>query len=384
MEARLVQSQRMEAIASMAGGLAHEFNNQLMVIRGYAQELATQIAGEERQTALEIEQAADIANSISSQLLTLSRRDVARMEVLNLHEVIREIQPVLSHTLGKTRCLTTDLGSTVGFVRGDRNRLKQVLLNLTLNARDAMPGGGELRIESSTVEIGAESAEGRIYRPGLYARLRFTDTGEGMDGTTLARVFEPLFTTKKAGLGSGLGLSIVHSIVAQGEGYITARSEPGNGATFEILLPCIGTFKGIGAVTGSAGASGNAVPTILLVDDEARVRKLVHRYLEREGFQLLEAGNAEEAELIAEVYQETIHALVTDVVMPGMTGPQLADRLLRLRPEMQVLFLSGYRHDSLGEHGVDATANVLSKPFPAAELLRRVHLLLNQATPATH
>jgi hypothetical protein len=377
-ENRLVQSQRMEAIAGMAGGVAHEFNNQLMVILGYARELATQLTGEEQQRALDIEQSASIAASISGQLLTLSRRDTTRIEVLNLHDVISEIQPVLSHTLGKRSQLIADLGPTAGFVRGDRNRLKQVLLNLTLNARDAMPGGGEFRIESRTVEFGADSPEGRLYRPGLYARLRFTDSGEGMDKSTLARVFEPLFTTKKVGHGSGLGLSIVHSIVSQAGGYITATSEPGNGAAFEILLPCIGTFMGIGALTGLPRAGGDAVPTILLVDDDDRVRKLVHRHLERQGFQLLEAGNPEEAELIAEVYQEPIHVLVADVLMPGMTGPQLAERLVRLRPEMKVLFLSGYRHDSL-----DADSNFLSKPFPASELLRRVHLLLNQSMPLT-
>ncbi|SPE34426.1 putative Multi-sensor hybrid histidine kinase [Candidatus Sulfopaludibacter sp. SbA6] len=383
LEGRLVQSQRMEAIASMAGGLAHEFNNQLMVILGYAEGFATRLSGEDRQEALEIKQAASIATSISSQLLTLSCRDAVPAEVLNIHEVIFEIQPVLSHTLGKTRCLTTDLGSPVGFVRGNCNQLKQVLLNLTLNARDAMDGGGELRIESRAVEIAADSPEGRLYRPGPYVRLRFMDSGKGMDKATLARIFEPFFTTKKGGHGSGLGLSIVHSIIAQGGGYITATSEPGKGATFEILLPCIGTFKRMSDVTRSLDAGGDATPTVLLVDDEDSVRKLVHGYLAREGFQLLEARNPEEAELIAEVYREPIHVLVTDVVMPAMTGPQLAERLAPVRPGMKVLFVSGYPHDTLAQHGLDRSANILSKPFPASELLRRVRLLLSQATPLT-
>lgn len=383
LEGRLVQSQRMEAIASMAGGLAHEFNNQLMVILGYAEGLGARLSGEDRQEALEIKQAASIATSISSQLLTLSCRDAVPADVLNIHEVICEIQPVLSHTLGKTRCLTTDLGSPVGFVRGNCNQLKQVLLNLALNARDAMDGGGELRIESRAVEIAADSPEGRLYRPGPYVRLRFMDSGKGMDKATLARIFEPFFTTKKGGHGSGLGLSIVHSIVAQGGGYITATSEPGKGATFEILLPCIGTFRRMSDVSGSLDAGGDATPTVLLVDDEDSVRKLVHGYLAREGFQLLEARNPEEAELIAEVYREPIHVLVTDVVMPAMTGPQLAERLAPVRPGMKVLFVSGYPHDTLAQHGLDRSANILSKPFPASELLRRVRLLLSQATPLT-
>jgi CheY-like chemotaxis protein len=371
----------MEAIASMAGGLAHEFNNQLMVILGYTEQLASRLSGKDRQEALEIKQAASVAASLSSQLLTLSCRDAVPTEVLNIHEAICDIQPVLSHTLGKTCCLTTDLGSPAGFVRGNPNQLKQVLLNLTLNARDAMEGGGELRIESRTVEIAADSPEGRLYRPGQYASLRFMDSGKGMDKTTLARIFEPFFTTKKFGRGSGLGLSIVHSIVVQGGGYISAASEPGKGSTFEILLPCIGTFKRMSDVAGPLAAGGDATPTILLVDDEDSVRKLLHGYLAREGFQLLEARNPEEALLIAEVYQEPIHVLVTDVVMPAMTGPQLAERLAPVRPDMKVLFVSGYSNNTLAQHSLDRSANVLSKPFPASELLRHVRLLLSQAAP---
>ena len=378
LEDRLVQSQRMEAVASMAGGLAHEFNNQLMVILGYAHELACHLSGESREKALEIKQATSIAVSISSQLLVLSRRNSGRPEVLNINEVVCEIQPVLSHTLGEARRLTTDLGSPAAFVRCDRNQLKQVLLNLTLNARDAMHAGGEVRMESRTVEIAADSPEGRLYRPGTYARLRFVDSGEGMDRATLARIFEPFFTTKKVGLGSGLGLSIVHSIIVQNAGYITATSEKGTGTIVEILLPSIGSFRMIREVSG-ARAGGASVPTILLVDDEDSVRRLMHDYLESEGFQMLEARNPEEAELIAETYPEPIHVLVTDVVMPGMTGPQLAQRLAPIRPDMKVLFVSGYPGDMLGEYGLDRAAIVLSKPFLAPEFLLRVRLLLSQA-----
>jgi PAS domain S-box-containing protein len=378
MEGRLLQSQRMEAISSMAGRLAHEFNNQLMVILGYAEELADKLPDEGRQEALAIKLAASVASSLSSQLLTLSCRDAVPTEVLNIQDAICEMQPMLSHTLGNTRHLTTDLGPSAAFIRGNPNQLRQVLLNLTLNARDAMEGGGELRIESRTVEIAADSAEGRRYRPGQYARLRFVDSGAGMDKTTLARIFEPFFTTKKFGRGSGLGLSIVHSIVVQSGGYISATSEPGAGSTFEMLLPSIGTFKRMSDIAGPLGAGGDAVPTILLVDDEDSVRKLLHGYLAREGFQVLEAGNAEEALLIAEVYREPIHVLVTDVVMPAMTGPQLAEQMTPVRPDMKVLFVSGYAGPTLAQHSLDLSANLLPKPFPAAELLRRVRLLLAQ------
>lgn len=382
MEGRLVQSQRMEAVANMAGGLAHDFNNQLAVILGYAEELCQQGEGEANPAAMAIQQAALVASSITGQLLTLSRRGEARFEVVNVNEVICEVQPMISHTLGKTRTLVTDLGVLEGFVRGDRNQLKQVLLNLALNARDAMNGGGVLRIESSTLDVDSESQDARLYRPGQYVRLRVSDTGVGMDKATLARIFEPFFTTKKIGFGTGLGLSVVHSIVMQSGGYISAESEMGQGTAFEIMLPCVGTFCRVEEPAGPEFAAGDmAVATILLVEDEHAVRRMMHRALQRAGYQLLEAGNAEEAALIAAVYLEPIHVLVTDVLMPGLTGPQLAARLRPLRPDMKTLFVSGYRHDTPELSALsDGELNVLPKPFPASELLRRVQLLLNQGT----
>jgi PAS domain S-box-containing protein len=382
MEGSLVQSQRMEAVANMAGGLAHDFNNQLAVILGYAEEFCARLEGEDKEAALEIKRAASMASAITGQLLMLSRRSEVRFEVLNVHEVIGEVQPMISHSLGKIRTLVTDLGSPEGFVRSDRNQLKRVLLNLALNARDAMPTSGELRIESATVEIEPDSQQARLYRPGQFVRLRVCDTGEGMDKATLARIFEPFFSTKKAGFGTGLGLSIAHSIIVQSQGYIRAESEIGHGTSFEILLPCVGTFRRIRDVTGSEGSdSEDPTPTVLLVEDEDAVRRLMHKFLEREGYQLLEARNAEEAEAIAEVYQGPIHVLVTDVLMPGMTGPELVARLLPLRPGMKTLFVSGYRHDVTEPHGLSRDdLNVLPKPFPAAELLRRVRMLLGQGT----
>ncbi|MBZ5622268.1 MAG: response regulator [Acidobacteriia bacterium] len=385
MEGRLLQSQRMEAIANMAGGLAHDFNNQLTVILGYTEELCERLSGEDKQQALEIQQAASMASSITRQLLTLSRRDVARREVLNVNEVICEIQPLISHSLGKTRTLATDLGTPLGFVRGDRNQLKQVLLNLALNARDAMRGGGELRLESSTLEIDAEGAAARLHRPGPYVRVRVADSGEGMDAATLSHIFEPLFTTKAAGAGTGLGLSIVHSIILQSGGYISATSEMGHGTTFEILLPCVGTFRGLGETPGSQRSAGeDPTPTVLLVEDEDSVRRLMHKLLEREGYQLLEARNGQEAADMAAVYEKPIDILVTDVVMHGMTGPELAERLAPLRPDMKVLFVSGYRHDTLEHHRhLNRDMNLLLKPFPGAELLRRVQMSLSQGAQLT-
>ena len=251
MEDRLVQSQRMEAVANMAGGLAHDFNNQLTVILGYADELYGKSEGEVRAGALVIKQAASIAASITRQLLTLSRRSAVHFEVLNIDEVIYEVRPIISHCLGKTRTVVTDLASPDGLICADRNQMKQVLVNLAVNARDAMPKGGVLQIGSSTIEIEPGSQDARLYRPGRYVRLRVGDTGEGMDKATLARIFEPFFTTKKPGFGTGLGLAITHSVIVQSAGYVAAASEPGLGTSFEILLPCVGASKRKSAVTGS-------------------------------------------------------------------------------------------------------------------------------------
>jgi two-component system, cell cycle sensor histidine kinase and response regulator CckA len=380
MERRVMQSQRMEAIANLAAGLAHDFNNQLTVILGCAEELCESLSGSDRDRALEIKHAGALATALTSQLLTLSRHQSMRAEPLNLNELIVEMQPAISIALGRIRILTTNLGSNLGRVRADRNQIKQVLLNLSLNARDAMPTGGELHVETSNIDIMAGSPKAELFPPGPYVRLLVSDCGEGMDQETLARIFEPFFTTKKPGFGTGLGLSMVHSIVAQSGGHVTARSELGLGTAFEILLPRLAVFRklsDIGAIQKLAAAS-DVTPTVLLVEDEDNVRRTMHRHFEKEGYQLLEASDGEEAQLIAETYREPIHILVTDVAMPGISGPQLADRLAVLRPEIKVLFVSGYPHDSL-----DGRCDFLVKPFSGADLLGRVRSLLGgTAAPA--
>jgi CheY-like chemotaxis protein len=369
----------MEAIANMSGGLAHDFNNQLTVILGYADELSERLTGENRDQVVEIQQAASMAAETTTQLLALSRRGAVRLEILNMNRAIADVTAMIVHLLGKSRTLTTELGSPLGYLRADRAQIKQLFLNLALNARGALPAGGEMRIETSTLEVGCDHPLANRYNPGTYVKLRVSDTGEGLDPAALSRIFEPRFSPRKQQFGNGLGLSMVHAIVLQTGGYINAESEMGSGTTFEILLPCVGTLLGHDGISEEEG-SWPPTTTILLVEDEDSVRRMMHRCLEREGYQLLAARNAEEAEDIAGAYDGEIDILLTDVVMPGMTGRQLADRMKPLRPGMKVLFVSGYRHDALDQKGLLAPGmNVLAKPFPPAQLLRQVQLLSNQS-----
>jgi hypothetical protein len=370
METRLLQSQRMDAIANMAGGLAHDFNNQLTVISGYAEQLSAQLSGEAGELLAEIQQAAALAAATTTQLLAFSRHGGEGFEVLNIHEAIQDARPLVAHTLGAAVTLAVESGGPLGYISGDRSQLRQLFLNLALHARDAMPEGGEVRIQSSIVEVTAGEPQARQYRPGTYVKVSVSHNGAGMEPEELARIFEPRFDTRKDQSGNGLGLSLVHSIVLESGGYIGALSAAGKGATFEILWPCVGTFQGAGEIPAS---------TILLVEDEDGVRRLMHRLLEREGYRLLAAHNAEEAGKIASVYPDGIQLMVTDVVMPGLTGPQLAERLKPRHPDMQVLYISGYRHDALDHKGLlGPGVRVLAKPFSSAQFLRQVRALLKQ------
>jgi CheY-like chemotaxis protein len=361
----------------MAGGLAHDFNNLLMVILGYAEELETELKdARDRERATEIKQAATTAGAISRQLLTLSRRDASSTEVLDIDAVIGEIEPLLARSLGTGRTLALELGSSAGLVRSDRNRLTQIFLNLALNARDAMPRGGEMRIASSLVEIAAGNRKYRDHRPGRYVKIQVTDSGQGMDAPTLARIFEPFFTTKGSGAGTGLGLAIVHAIAVQSGGYISASSEVGKGTSFEILLPRA-QKPHKKSEPQEVVALNESAPTVLLVDDEDSVRGLMHSCLMREGYQLLQARDAEEAERISNACPGPIHILVTDVVMPGLSGLQLAERLRPLRPEMKTLFVSGCMQDHIGGAGVPPE-ELLAKPFRPRELAKRVRRLLHR------
>jgi PAS domain S-box-containing protein len=378
MEGRMIQSQRMEAIANMAGGLAHDFNNLLMVVLGYADELAKDLPNaKDRERAMAIKQAATVASSISRQLLTLSRREVSKTELIELDGVIAEMEPLLAQSLGSGCKLVLELGSSAALVRADRNRFKQVFLNLAMNARDAMKERGELRISTSRIEIGAANPHWPNCRAGRYLRIRVQDSGQGMDDATLPRIFEPFFTTKQPGSGTGLGLAVVHAIITQSEGYIMAASEVGKGTSFEILLPRAEKSQKATDPPKAAGMAAGA-PRVLVVDDEDGVRRLMHGCLKREGYEMLEARDAEEAERIARACPGPIHLLVTDVAMPGMSGPQLAARLKPLRPEMKTLFVTGSGSDMLDRAGL-SPEELLAKPFQVPELTSRVRRLVRRA-----
>jgi nitrogen-specific signal transduction histidine kinase/CheY-like chemotaxis protein len=371
-EARLLQLQRMDAIANMAGGLAHDFNNQLMVISGYAEELYGRLGGEAREQLAEIRRAASLAAVTTTHLLALSRHGGEGFEVLNIHEVIHDARPLVAQTLGSTTTLTTPMAFPVGYISGDRNQLRQLFLNLAMHARAGMrAAGGEARIETSILEIADGDPLARQFGAGTFVKLIFSDNGEGMEAAQLARIFEPRFDTRFA---SGLGLSLVHGIVVESGGFITPRSDLGKGTTFEILWPCRGTFHPTGLPDSA---------TVLLVEDEDGVRRLMHRLLEREGYQLLSARDAEDAEQVAAVYSGEIQLLVTDVVMPGITGPQLAERLRLRQPDLKVLYVSGYRHDALDQKGLlGPGVQILAKPFPASQFLRQVQTLLTPGVQA--
>ncbi|MBV9504402.1 MAG: response regulator [Acidobacteriia bacterium] len=376
-EGRLMQSERMEAVSRMAGGLANEFNNMLMVVMDSSEELYGRLSGDDRRLAAQIKQAASTGDGMVRQLVTMSRQEAIRPEVLDVNKVVRDLQRLIGNSLGESRTLLLNLASRTGFVWGDRSRLKQVFLNLALNARAAMPGSGELQITTSLTEIEAQSPQARQHAPGTYVRLRVTNNGEAAEQSALPRIFEPFSSAKFAGEGqesaeavAGLGLSVVHSIIAQSGGTIRATSEAGRGTSFDILLPAIGTCQ------ASEGISGPA-PTVLLVEDEDPIRRLMFRSLERDDLQLLEAKNAEDAELIAQAYPDPIQVLVTDMIMPGRSGKELAERLSLSRPDVKVLYISGYRHDS--PHPEGENLQMLSKPFPTSELARRIRLLLDDA-----
>jgi two-component system cell cycle sensor histidine kinase/response regulator CckA len=384
LEQQLRQSQKMEAVGQLAGGIAHDFNNLLTAILGYSDVLASRTGDDAlaRQDIDEIRRAGERAASLTRQLLAFSRKQILEPRVLDLNGVVRNIEQMLRRLIGEDVELETRLPDSVGAVRADPGQIEQVIMNLIVNARDAMPTGGKLTIATADVELDASVAAFQFdVPPGRYVLLAVSDTGHGMDARTLSHIFEPFFTTKEQGKGTGLGLSTVYGIVKQSGGHIAAYSELGEGTSVKVYLPCVGAPSGQTVTPAAEESPARGSETILLVEDEQAVRRLVRAVLESSGFRLLEAPSGEAALQIARNHDGPIHLVLTDVVMPGMRGPEFAKRLVESHPETRALFISGYTDDAVMQHGLGPETFFLQKPFTPRALLQKVREALG-APPA--
>jgi PAS domain S-box-containing protein len=379
LEEQLRQAQKMEAVGRLAGGIAHDFNNLLAVLMGYSELMLDRLepGGQLHKSAEEIGKAAERAATLTRQLLAFSRKQMLAPKVLDLNAVLEEMQDLLRRLIREDVQLRFVPAAGLGQVRADRGQIEQVILNLALNARDALPHGGKLTIETRNVELDTQYVRRHpVVQPGSFVQLTVSDNGVGMDAETQAHIFEPFFTTKEKGKGTGLGLATVYGIVKQSGGYIWAYSEPGLGSTFKVYLPRVqGTAET--ARPARAVAPAQASETILLVEDQEAVREVAREFLEASGYRVLESHSPADAVRIAEEFSGEIHLLLTDVVMPEMGGRELADRLQRVRPQMRVLFMSGYTDDAIVHHGVlDPDTAFLQKPFARGSLEQKVREVL--------
>jgi PAS domain S-box-containing protein len=379
LEAQLLQSQKMEAVGRLAGGIAHDFNNLLTAITGYSELLLTGMEGEGEQ-ARDVEQirrAAAQAASMTQQLLAFSRRQVLQPKVMSLNDTIAEMEAMLRRLIGENIVLSTAPDPDLHATRSDLAQIEQVVLNLCLNARDAMPDGGRLEVRTANADLDDATARAAGTHPGPHVLLEVRDSGLGMDPETLEHAFEPFYTTKEQGKGTGLGLATVLGIVQQSGGGIAVETAPGQGTTFRIYLPAVGD-----ALTRDDAATDRPErghETILLVEDESIVRELVARVLGTHGYAVIEAADGEEALAIAQA-EPTIDLLLTDVVMPGISGRELAERLAASRPELRILYMSGYTDEAIVHHGVrEGEAEFIAKPFTPDALARKVRGVLDAA-----
>jgi PAS domain S-box-containing protein len=381
-EEQLQQAQKMEAIGRLAGGIAHDFNNLLTIITGYSQLLLSRLGGGDdavRGDVEEIKNAAVRAAALTQQLLAFSRSQVLMPKVLSLNTIVDTVDAMLQRLIGEDIHLVTALEPTLGHVKADPGQMEQVIMNLVVNARDAMPRGGRLTIETSNIEITKPYHRGdAALMLGRYAMLAVSDTGCGMDAETQARIFEPFFTTKGQGKGTGLGLSTVYGIIKQSGGYITVYSEQGKGTTFKIYLPTVN--EAIEPIEPDKPSTGrlHGIETVLLVEDEPAVRVLVRDTLRLFGYKVMEARHGFEAQLIARQHAGPIHLLITDVVMPQMSGRELAEGFASEYPDMSVLYMSGYTESAVIHHGVlNPGTAFLQKPFTPETLARKIREILD-------
>ncbi|HWN08425.1 MAG TPA: ATP-binding protein [Pyrinomonadaceae bacterium] len=380
-ESQLRQALKMEAVGKLAGGVAHDFNNLLTAITGQSEMCLRRLPPEDPIYGRidEIKKAGDRAAVLTRQLLAFSRKQILQPEVIDLNHVVFEVSKMLQRLIGEDVDLLMGLGPNLGRVKADPNQLEQVLMNLTVNARDAMPKGGKLTIETSNVQL-SEAFAGRHLSvpPGDYVMLAVSDTGCGMDAATQARIFEPFFTTKEVGKGTGLGLATVYGIVKQSGGSLWVYSEVDQGTTFKIYLPCVeGPVEKV-KVVAKHGELAPGVETVLLVEDEAVVRDMAMEILVECGYSVLEAKDGAEALQLARQHAGEIHLMLTDVVMPRMSGRELAEQLALFRPEVKVLYMSGYTDDAIVHHGVlDEGTAFIGKPFTMEALAKKVRETLD-------
>jgi two-component system cell cycle sensor histidine kinase/response regulator CckA len=381
LEAQFRQAQKMQSVGQLAGGIAHDFNNLLTIINGTTELAQAQVpAGDPVWEDLqEIRRAGERAAALTRQLLAFSRKQIQQLQVIDLNTVVTEMEKMLRRLIGEDIDLVFVPTQDLGAVKVDPGQIEQVIANLAVNARDAMPRGGKLTIETHNVEIDESYARQRgvAASPGPYVILAMSDTGVGIDEVTRGQIFEPFFTTKDPGKGTGLGLSTVYGIVKQSNGLIWVYSEVGKGTTFKIYLPR--AAERADAQRRSPTVSpGRGTETILIVEDVNGLRLLATRILQAAGYTVLTAVSAEEAFLSLTNYKDPVHLMVTDIVMPGMSGPNLAKGLRRTRPEMKVIYMSGYTDDAVVRHGVlDDSMPFVSKPFSTADLIRKVREVLD-------